>query len=85
MYDETRFWIAQQISDSKNTSNLRPLFQKGKELTGSKPSVLITDGAPNFHDAYKKEFWTIKKDTRTEHVQHIRLQGQHNNNKMERS
>jgi hypothetical protein len=46
--------------------------------------VLITDGAPNFHDAYKKEFWTVKKDTRTEHVQQIRLQGQHNNNKMER-
>jgi hypothetical protein len=33
---------------------------------------------------YKKEFWTIKKDTRTEHVPQIRLQGQHNNNKMER-
>lgn len=84
MDDETRFWIAQQVSDSKNTSNVRPLFQRGKEVTGSKPSVLITDGAPNFHDAYKKEFWTIKKETRTEHVQQIRLQGQHNNNKMER-
>jgi hypothetical protein len=83
MDDETRFWIAQQISDTKNTSNIRPLFQRGKEITASKPSVLITDGTPNFHDAYKKEFWT-QKNPRTEHVQHIRLQGQHNNNKMER-
>jgi hypothetical protein len=48
-----------------------------------KPSVLISDGAPNFHDAYKKEFFTLK-NPRTEHRPRIRLQGGHNNNKMER-
>jgi len=37
-----------------------------------------------YHDAYKKEFWTLRKDTRTEHVNAIKLSGNMNNNKMER-
>lgn len=45
---------------------------------------MITDGAPNFYEAYTKEFWTQKKDTRTEHIRHIRLAGDRNNNRMER-
>lgn len=43
---------------------------------------MITDGAANFHDAFKKEFFTI--NPRTRHISHIRLQGDHNNDKMER-
>jgi transposase-like protein len=46
-------------------------------------NTFITDGAPNFHDAFNKEFWT-RENPRTRHIQHIRLQGDHNNNKMER-
>ncbi|MFZ0222336.1 MAG: hypothetical protein WAM42_11690 [Candidatus Nitrosopolaris sp.] len=44
---------------------------------------MITDGAANFHDAFKKEFFTIN-NPRTGHISHIRLQGDHNNDKMER-
>src|SRR5215212_7091191 len=83
MDDETRFWIAQQVADKKNTSDIRPLFREAKEIAGKKPNILISDGAPNFHDAYIKEFWT-RKNPRTKHVQHIRLQGDIHNNKMER-
>jgi putative transposase len=83
MDDETRFWIAQQVADKKNTSDIQPLFKKGKEVTGKKPNVIISDGAPNFHNAYQKEFWTRMKP-RTKHVQHIRFQGDNHNNKMER-
>lgn len=36
-----------------------------------------------FADAFKKEFFTIN-NPRTRHIAHIRLQGDHNNNKMER-
>jgi len=34
MDDETRFWIAQQVADTKYTANINPLFEQGKELTG---------------------------------------------------
>jgi transposase-like protein len=83
MDDETRFWIAQQVADTKYTADVKPLFKLAKELTGKRPDALISDGAPNFHDAFKKEFYTLKAP-RTRHISHIRLQGDHNNNKMER-
>jgi transposase-like protein len=45
--------------------------------------TIITDGLPAYHDAYKKEFWTMKKETRTEHINAIKLSG-NMNNKMEK-
>ena len=83
MDDEARFWIAQQVADTKYTADIIPLFQKGKEVAGTRPNTLISDGAPNFHNAYNKEFFTNKKPWTT-HINHIRLHGDHNNNKMER-
>lgn len=59
------------------------MFKKGKEVAGKKPSILISDGAPNFHDAYQKELWTLKS-LRTKHIRHIRFKGDNHNNKMER-
>jgi transposase-like protein len=82
MDDETRFWISQQVADKKGVSDIRPMYQDAKELTGKRPSVLISDGAPNFHSAFNKEFYSNKKDSR--HISHIHLDGDMNNNKMER-
>ncbi len=48
-----------------------------------RPLFLISDGAPNFADAYADQFWTMK-NPRTTHIRHIHLQNDHNNNKMER-
>jgi putative transposase len=59
------------------------LFSKGKEIADKKPLTLISDGAPNFHTAYTKEFFTLQIP-RTKHISHIRMNGDHNNNKMER-
>jgi transposase-like protein len=84
MDDETRFWIAQEVAESKYKHDARRLFQLGQKATGKKPMTLITDGLPAYHDAYKKEFWTMKKETRTEHINAIKLSGNMNNNKMER-
>ncbi len=84
MDDETRFWIAQEVADSKHKHDARNLFKMGKEATGKSPKKIITDGLASYHDAYKKEFWTMKKETRAEHIRHIKLQGDMNNNKMER-
>lgn len=80
MDDQTRFWIAQQVADTKYTSNVRPLLENAKEQKSRKrPNTFITDGEPNFHDAFNKEFFTIN-NPRTRHISHIRLQGDHNNN-----
>ena len=84
MDDDTRFWIAKQVSDNKYKDNIQQMFRDGKTLTQKKPKVLITDGAKNFHQAFQKEFYTHKKETRSIHIQHIHFKRDMNNNKMER-
>jgi putative transposase len=64
-------------------TNINPLFHKGKEVTGKRPNTLISDGARNFNDSFNKEFYTNTMP-RPRHISHIRLQGDHNNSKMER-
>lgn len=83
MDDQTRFWIAQQVADTKYTANVLPLFQNAKKVAGKRPNTLISDGAPNFHIAFKKEFATFKHPS-TRHIRHIRFRGDHNDAKMER-
>ena len=84
MDDETRFWIAQEVADTKHNYDERRLFSKARDTIGRKPKILITDGLPSYREAYLKEFYTHKLETRTEHIHSIRIQGDHNNNKMER-
>jgi len=83
MDDETRYWIAQEVAESKYKHDARKLFQLAKKATGKKPMTMITDGLPAYNDAYKKEFRTLRKP-RTKHIRHIKLRGDRNNNKMER-
>ncbi|MGD0688322.1 MAG: DDE-type integrase/transposase/recombinase [Candidatus Bathyarchaeia archaeon] len=84
MDDETRFWIAQEVADTKDTHDARHLFQMAKDRAGKKPQILITDGLRSYHDAWLKEFRTNKLSDSTVHIRQITLAGQHNNNKMER-
>ena len=50
---ETRFWLSQMIAEKKGKNNVAPMFKDAKELTGKKPITLISDGAANFHHAWK--------------------------------
>jgi transposase-like protein len=84
MDDQTRFWIAQEVADTKYTADITPLFKHGKEVTGKRPKTLITDGAQNFHEAFNIEFRTQRVADRPEHIREIRLAGMVHNNKMER-
>jgi len=83
MDDETRFWIAQEVAETKYKHDARTLFQLAKKVTGKKPETIITDGLKSYHIAYKKEYWT-QRNPRTKHIRHIKLRGDMNNNKMER-
>jgi putative transposase len=83
MDDETRFWIAQEVGETKYKHDARKLFQLATKVTGKKPMTMITDGLKSYHQAYKREFWT-QRNPRTKHIRHIKLRGDMNNNKMER-
>jgi putative transposase len=83
MDDETRYWIAQEVADTKYKHDAQSLFYEGKKIAGKRPSVLITDGLPAYHDAFNREFYQ-NSSPRSKHINAIKLDGDMNNNKMER-
>jgi len=79
MDDETRFWIAQEVADTKLKHDARVLFHSAIRVTGKQPKTLITDGLRSYAIACDQVF-----DDDIKHIRHITLQGDRNNNKMER-
>jgi transposase-like protein len=84
MDDQTRFWIAQEVADSKERHDARNLFHKSAEIAGKRPSLLITDGLGSYDIAFRKEYTTRYNRSNPIHVKDIALTGRIHNNKMER-
>ncbi len=84
MDDQTRFWIAREVANTKFSADIRMLFKDGVQIAEKKPKVLITDGAQNFHLAFRKELCDMRRYSHPTHIQEIRMDGQVHNNKMER-
>lgn len=83
MDDETRYWIAQEVADTKFMHDAKGLLHDAKKIAGKRPNTLITDGLPSYHEAFNKEFYTNKKP-QSKHINAIKLDGDMNNNKQER-
>jgi transposase-like protein len=84
MDDETRFWIAQQVADTKYHADIHELFHDGRKRAGKAPQRIITDGAMNFGAAINDEFWREKQALALAHDRDIRFNGEIHNNRMER-
>jgi putative transposase len=65
MDDQTRFWIAQQVADSKYVADITPMFKRAKEAAGKRPNIIISDGTPNFHVAFKSILYEYLTKTKT--------------------
>ena len=78
MDDETRFWIAQQVSNVKEGANASRLFMEAKRMAGKQPTTLITDALPSYAMASALDF------PNTKHIREIAFKGRIHNNKMER-
>ena len=78
MDDETRFLIAQEVAETKDKHDARQLFIQSRRLMGKQPKNFTTDGLQTYSVAASKIFPNAK------HIRHIKLQGDMNNNKMER-
>jgi transposase-like protein len=66
------------------TADITPMFREGKAFTGKAPNTIITDGAFNFDSAFRKAFYREHKALAIEHIRHVRMSGDKNNNRMER-
>jgi putative transposase len=78
MDDETRFWIAQEVADSKFKHDSREIFYQARWLMKKQPKIFITDGLPTYKTNARRIFPEAK------HIRHITLDGAPHNNKMER-
>jgi transposase-like protein len=86
MDDKTRYWIAQEVADSKHIHDARHIFPEAKVIADKRPETLIIDGLQSYKDAFNKEFLTTTKP-KSQHINAIKLTGYGNtvnNNKMER-
>ena len=84
MDDQTRFWIAQEVADTKDRHDARSLFHRSAEIAGKVPTLLITDGLHAYGVAAKKEYQTNHGHSGAIHVRDIAFAGGIHNNKMER-
>jgi len=71
MDDEIHIWIAQQVADTKDTTDITPLFIKREEVAGTGSNTLISDGASNFKTPFNKELYTKKVATNQTHQPHM--------------
>ena len=81
----TRFMIAKLMAETKGTEDVAPMFREAMMVAGKIPATLISDGAQNFHKAWNDNYKAknfLWKDT--EHIRHIHMKGDKNNNRMER-
>ena len=69
MDDETRFWIAQEVAETKEKHDARVLFFRAKRLMGKQPETLITDGLPSYSVACEQVF------EGTNHIRKITFDG----------
>ena len=81
---ETRFWLSKMVATHKGNDDVAPMFSKAKRIAGKVPETLVSDGASNFSHAHKKQYKAknyLHKES--EHIRHIHLSGDMNNNQME--
>ena len=79
MDDDTRYWLASDLADTKFQHNADKLLELTKKAIGKNPTHFITDGLPAYKKSSKKVF-----GKNTTHTRHIHIQKDMNNNKMER-
>jgi transposase-like protein len=81
--EQTRFLIANNITNERTIPETREILAKAKETTKTKPEFIITDGLQAYRDAVLKEFQSWRKPV----VSHVRLETireRPNNNLVER-
>ncbi len=63
--DETRYWISQEVAETKDRHTSRALFLRASYLMGKRSETLITDGLKFYYTA-GREIYSI-----TNHIKRI--------------
>lgn len=83
MDNETRFWLASQITEQRQTVDARNVLAEARNTANVRPLAVVTDELHAYERAIRKEFHTMRKP-RTEHVRVPNIRNRSNNNMVER-
>jgi transposase-like protein len=83
MDNETRFWLASQITEQREIEDARTVLAEAKNIARVRPLAVVTDGLRAYQSAIPKEFRTMKMP-RTEHIRIPNIRDRSNNNLVER-
>ncbi|MGI0006923.1 MAG: IS6 family transposase, partial [Nitrosotalea sp.] len=59
MDNTTKFWISSKVSQRREVSDARAVFQDAKSKT-PKPIAIVHDGLPTYNEAYWKEYYEME-------------------------
>lgn len=77
---ETRFWMAQMVAEHKGTDDVKPMFEKARDISDKVPATLVSDGASNFHDAWRDPYASKNfLHKHTTHINQVEFDGEHHN------
>jgi transposase-like protein len=83
--EETRFLVANNITDSRGVNDASEVFQKIKEASTEQPIQIKTDELWSYEKAINKEFVTHKDRRKTlNHIRNVGISKDSNNNIIER-
>lgn len=82
MDDSTRFWISSKISQRREISDARAVFQDAKSKTNT-PKAIIHDGLFSYDEAFQKEYFRLK-NPRVKNIRSISVRNQGLNSRIER-
>jgi len=81
--NESRFWLASQITEKREIADARKVLAQASSLSKTRPMAIVTDGLRAYQDAIPKEFYTMK-GPRTQHVRIPNIRDRSNSNMVER-
>jgi len=83
--EETRFMIANAITENRFVYDARQVMQNAKAITNAKPEFIVTDGLNAYEKAIREEFkMDLKREDSVKHVRLETVREKPNNNLVER-
>ena len=82
MDNTTRFWISSVVSQRREVTDARKVYQDVKLKTVT-PKAIIHDGLPSYDEAYQKEYFTLK-NPRVKNIRSISVRHEGLNSLVER-
>jgi putative transposase len=82
MDDTTRFWLSSMVSQWREVTDARAVFQDSKKRA-NRPKAIIHDGLRSYDEAFQKEYFSLKQP-RVKNVRSVSVRHDGLNSKVER-